>query len=170
MTRRQALAVAGTAGLLVVLAALVRLTPVGLPDAGTEPVAAPALPAALPAASTPSGDVGGYAGIVEGNLFAPDRNPPPPAETGEAPVVAAQGEGSGPELPRYRLSGIVEGPDGFVALIDADPAFPGAELYRVGDSVGPFVLEQATDSTVVLRRGRATRTLRLDSISGRPQP
>jgi hypothetical protein len=54
-----------------------------------------------------------------------------------------------------------------VALIDADPDLPGAELYQVGDSVGTYLLEQATDSLVVLRRGARTQILRLDTISGR---
>jgi hypothetical protein len=165
VNRRQGRWALGTAGSLALLALILRLWPVGVPTVEAEASAAPVT-------ASPGDWVGGadgaelYSGIVEGNVFAPDRTPPP-LRAGDAVVAEPRVVPAAPRRPRYRLSGIVQGPDGLVALIDADPLFPGAELYQVGDSVGPYVLEEATDSLVVLRLNGQTQILRLDTISGR---
>lgn len=166
MNRRQGRWTLGTAGALAALALVLRVWPVGVPTVVAE--APPTDPVAVDPAEWVGGDGGAelYAGIVEGNVFAPDRTPPP-LRAEDAAVAEPRMVPTAPRRPRYRLSGIVQGPDGLVALIDADPLFPGAELYQVGDSVGPYVLEQATDSLVVLRLNRETQILRLDTISGR---
>ena len=50
-----------------------------------------------------------------------------------------------PAEPSARLFGISRGPGGAVALIDADPDVPGAEVYRIGDTVrGGRVIYGAT--------------------------
>jgi hypothetical protein len=59
------------------------------------------------------------------------------------------------------LYGITKGPGGAVALIDADPRIPGAEVYRVGDEVRGGRIAAVTDSTVVIARPSGPLTLRL---------
>ena len=108
-----------------------------------------------------------YWGIVEGNVFSAAREDPRSGSPRWTPLVAESATPvttaptSGPR--RYRLSGIVGTAGGFVALIDADPRLPGAELYRVGDRVGPFVLTEANDSVVVLSGTSGTQVLRLET-------
>ncbi|UCC24442.1 MAG: hypothetical protein JSU98_11970 [Gemmatimonadales bacterium] len=166
MNRREARRALALAGVLALLALVLRLTPVKAPRAPTpvEPgMAGPPSPAAW---LEPSADGSLYAAIVDGNVFSPDRTAPPLPSAGTLGAGAAGAPAARPGQ-RFRLSGLVRGPDGWVALIDADPDLPGAELYQVGDSVGTYLLEQATDSLVVLRRGARTQILRLDTISGR---
>src|SRR5438876_154479 len=55
-----------------------------------------------------------------------------------------------PRGPRLTLYGTTVGPQGAVALIDADPKVPGAEIYRLGDVVAGAALVAITDSTVTL--------------------
>jgi hypothetical protein len=54
-----------------------------------------------------------------------------------------------------------------MALIDADPGVPGAEIYRLGDRVGPYTFAEATDTSVVLRGPSGTQVLVLDPLPGR---
>src|SRR3989442_7825279 len=68
--------------------------------------------------------------------------------------------GAGPPL---KLYGITVGPQGAVALIDADPKIPGAEIYRVGDLVAGARLVAITDSTVTLAQPSGPLILRLPS-------
>lgn len=109
----------------------------------------------------------GYWQIVRENILSASRTGP---EMDDAPwlrgVQAAPRQQASSELPRYRLSGLVHGPDGIVALIDADWRVPGAELYRVGDRVGPYRLVEANDSTVVLRGSGGTQVLRIQPAQG----
>jgi hypothetical protein len=54
-----------------------------------------------------------------------------------------------------------------LALIDADPGVPGAEIYRVGDRVRGSRVVAITDSTVTLASvsgGGAAQVLRLSSV------
>jgi hypothetical protein len=60
-----------------------------------------------------------------------------------------------------RLFGITAGPEGSIALIDADPKIAGAELYRVGDRVGGGSITRISDSTVVISRSGGPLVLRL---------
>jgi len=114
-----------------------------------------------------------YWRIVEGNPFSPARQgPEPDAAPWTLPASSASrttipSPAAVPaRVPQYRLSGIVQGPDGVAALIDADPRVPGAEIYRIGDPVGPFRLTEATDSTVVLAGPAGTQVLRLRRVPG----
>lgn len=109
-----------------------------------------------------------YEEIVRGNPLAADRRPP--AERYVPPglrVAAASQPAAAPEAPRLRLYGVATGPTGGVALIDANPAIPGAEIYRLGDLVSTYRLESISESVVVLRGPGGARTLRLDLPTGR---
>ena len=66
-----------------------------------------------------------------------------------------------------RLFGITRGPGGAVAVIDADPAVPGAEIYRVGDQVRGGRVTAIGDSTVVLSRPSGPLVLRLPDAGAR---
>ncbi len=58
------------------------------------------------------------------------------------------------------------GPTGAVALIDADPSIPGAEIYRPGDRVGIYRLETIADTFVVLIGSGGSRVLTLEAPQG----
>lgn len=161
MTRRQARLVAAFSGTLLLLAMWLRLTPPG--------VSLPALeqPQAAYAAESltlevKAVDVASYLNVIEGNVLSPSREAP-----AARPAPSASRTPPTRPVRRLRLSGIVRGRDGVLALIDADPAVAGAELYRLGDQVGPYRLEEATDSMVVLRGPPGTLVLRLDFGPGR---
>ncbi len=48
-----------------------------------------------------------------------------------------------------------------MALIDADPAIPGAEVYRVGDRIGAARVVEIQETAVILEgpSGRSTLSL-----------
>jgi hypothetical protein len=108
-----------------------------------------------------------YEGIVRANVFSQERTPPaeryvpPELAIQAAPVRAAQA------APRLRLFGVAVGPTGSVALIDADPEIPGAEVYRLGDIVAGASLIEIGDSAVVLEGPRGREVLTLPSSSRR---
>ena len=102
-----------------------------------------------------------YEEIARANVFTADRSPPASRYTpGGAPAAAARPASTTPSL---RLYGLAVGPDGAVALIDADPTIPGAEIYRVGDQVGLYRLLSIADTFVVLAGPAGERTLRLQT-------
>jgi len=68
---------------------------------------------------------------------------------------------------RLRLFGTVVGPSGTAALIDADPAVRGAEIYQVGDLVDGQRIVAVSESTVVLQGPAGRAVLRLQPV---PQP
>jgi len=116
-----------------------RLAPAGFPPAAAPAVAQPQALAAPPTLETGTD-------IVATNLFATNRRPPqhrfrprgfePPASTpAPAPIV---------------LYGVTLAAGDPLALIDADPKVPGAEIYRVGQQVRDARLVAITDSTVTL--------------------
>jgi len=112
-----------------------------------------------------------YEEIVRANPFGADRTPPPvrylPPELRVAQQPAQpSGEAA---APRLQLYGVATGPTGAVALIDANPSIPGAEIYRTGDLVSIYRLESISDTMVVLRGESGVRTLRLQSPTGRSQ-
>ena len=72
-----------------------------------------------------------------------------------------------PAEPAIKLFGITRGPGGAVALIDADPKVPGAELYRVGDELRDGRVRFISDSTVLVARPSGRLVLRLPSTDGR---
>src|SRR2546426_8663210 len=101
-----------------------------LPQAVAAPLplrtAGQAAPARAGASAAPR-----YEAIVAANIFSQART---------GPLVrfapggrAVRGTASAAARPPLKLYGITVGPQGAVALIDADPKIPGAEIYRVGD-------------------------------------
>lgn len=110
-----------------------------------------------------------YQQIVQANVFSRNRTPPatryvPPEMVVERTSVQAE---SRPAPPGPRLFGVAVGPMGSVALIDADPTIPGAEVYRPGDAVGDAVLAAIEETAVVLEGPGGRTRLRLPSLSRR---
>ena len=139
-----------------------RLAPVPLPPAN-----APVIPSAQPLPAAPALESG--AGIVAGNVFAVSRSAPRlrfmPRGAGQTGSPApAPGPAPAPAPAPLTLYGItIKGPDA-LALIDADPRVPGAEIYRIGDRVRGSRIVAITDSTVTLAPlsgGGAAQVLRL---------
>lgn len=167
MSRPQARAVALVSGVILLLALLLRLVPpssrLPAPDSLPPLSSARPFPVAAPGVGSDA-----YREVVDGNILSPTRQPP--AVSAAPPGAVSPAPGESPRRPRtYRLSGIVQGPEGIIALIDADPRIPGAELYRLGDRVGPYRIVGASDSTIVLRGASGTQVLRLHSVPGRIQ-
>ncbi|NIN49933.1 MAG: hypothetical protein GTN62_07440 [Gemmatimonadales bacterium] len=103
-----------------------------------------------------------YEEIVRSNVLASDRSPPaaryvPPGLASEVPRSTT------PTAPQLRLYGVASGPTGAVALIDADPAIPGAEIYRPGDRISTYRLDTIADTFVVLMGASGRRVLRLEA-------
>lgn len=126
----------------------------------------PALPPVVALSATPDtvptppaqGD------LARANPFSPERTAPAVryapsgAATRRAPPAATAATAAGRGL---RLVGTLQTPSGTVALIDGDPATPGAEMYRAGDTVGDSRLISVGDSSVVLQGPLGRRVLRL---------
>ena len=167
MSRRDARRLLMIAGVLVVGAMTLQVIPIrpGLPEVPVEE----ATP--LPAAVDPSQQAAAlltYEQIVRADPFDPTREPPaeryvPP----ELRVAQRTVASTTPAVPRLQLFGVATGPTGAVALIDANPSIPGAEIYRIGDRVSIYSLESISDTIVVLRNESGVRTLRLESLTGR---
>ena len=154
---------AAAAALLVTGLAL-RLAPTRLPRARAAPLAAPveAQPEAAPTSTPPPR----YDAIVAANILSQDRTPP-------AVRFSLPGRATAPPKPReptLRLYGITAGPQGAVALIDADPKVPGAEIYRLGDLVAGARVLAITDSTVTLAEPSGPLVLRLQPVARRRGP
>lgn len=151
-----------TAAALVVAGWWLRLARSPLPGAGAIPLALP--PAPVPGAAY-AGAVppGGYEAIVADNIFAQTRTPPPVRFTPAGLASARAAVPAAPHGPRLKLYGTTVGQQGAVALIDADPKIPGAEIYRVGDSVAGALLVAITDSTVTLAEPSGPLVLHLQS-------
>ena len=130
-----------------------RLAPPVHPDAVA--AATPAAPARAAVLRALRADPQPYAAIVTGNIFSPNRAAPSvrfaPNRPDGAPTPEKKPKPK-PTGPVIRLFGITRAPNGAVALIDADPKIPGAEIYRVGDRVAGATISTITDSTVVLTR------------------
>lgn len=158
----------GAAATLILLAIGLQALPISVPvpDLSDQELLAP------PADADPSAQAAAlltYEEIVRANPLGPNRQPPaqryvPPALRAESGPPAATAAAS---TPRLRLFGVATGPNGAVALIDANPSIPGAEIYRLGDLVSGYRLESISESVVVLRGATGPRTLRLDEPTGR---
>lgn len=145
-----------------------RLRPVDLDTPDVPPISWPE-PAVEPSPNEQALALLGYQGIIEANVFSRDRQPP--GERYVPPELATSEPASAPppSIPRLRLFGVAVGPTGAVALIDADPAIPGAEVYRVGDVVrGLHVLE--IDERAVVLQGTDGRVVLTLPSSGRRSP
>lgn len=108
-----------------------------------------------------------YEAIVRANVFSQARTPPtaryvPPELAARAAPTRAT-----PAPPRLQLFGVAVGPTGSVALIDADPDIPGAEVYRVGDLVAGNSLVEIGDTAVVLDGPGGRQILTLPSTARR---
>jgi hypothetical protein len=169
MTRQAAGTLYVIAAALLVAAGALRLVP--------PVIRLPVVPAADSTGAPPTRDPSAQAAallsfeeIVRTDMFSaarqapPDRYIPPELRSAAGPERPA-----GPRVPRLQLFGVATGPTGAVALIDANPAIPGAEIYRLGDRVSIYRLEMISDTLVVLRSDSGVRRLRLESPSGRSQ-
>jgi hypothetical protein len=145
------------------LALALRLAPAPHPGA-VSPVEPPR-PARRPAPHSLNGDAAPYAAIVATNIFSPTRAPPAERFTPDRPTGGAAPTPPKPKPkpagPGIRLFGITKGPNGAVALIDADPKIKGAEIYRLGDRVAGSPLSDIGDSTVVITRPSGPLVLHL---------
>jgi hypothetical protein len=149
------------AGCLLLAAAALRVAPVpivSVPPAELRPSLAisPTVPIGQPSGVTEA--------IVAGNVFAASRTAPRTRYTPSDLTLARSAESAAPAArrPTLRLFGTVVGPSGdATALIDANPAVAGAEIYRVGDMVGAGRVVVISDSTVVIQGAAGRTTLRL---------
>lgn len=146
-----------------------RLAPAGAPGAQ----AAPALPASTPTAMAASQDhdPGRYGAIIASGVFLATRTAP---SSRLVPAGARNDTAAAPPrpkatAPRIHLYGITGGVGGALALIDADPKVPGAEIYRVGDLVRGARISSITDSTVMIARPSGQLVLRLPELKGEPR-
>lgn len=100
------------------------------------------------------------AAIVSGNIFSAVRSAPRVRYT--PPDLVASRETARPR-PRPAASGLrlVGTVSGTAALIDANPAVPGAEIYQIGDVVAGKRIVAVTESTVVLEGPAGRAVLRL---------
>ncbi len=139
-----------------------------VPSAADLPAVIPARPAQRPAVSGAA-----HEAIVAANVFSATRSPPTIRFTPEGmtrpDTAASRPPRAKPSEPVIRLYGITRSASGAVALIDADPRVPGAEVYRVGDRVGAWPISAITDSTVVIARQPRPLVLRL-AASGERSP
>ena len=155
------------AAALGLLAVFLRLAHAPLPRAEAAALPRPAS-AQPPAAAAGAPAALSYEAVAAANIFSQTRNAPrlrfsPPGRGGGRAAAPA------PRAPALTLYGITVGPEGAVALIDADPKIPGAEIYRVGDLVAGAPLVAITDSTVTLAEPSGPLILRLQSAR-RKQP
>jgi hypothetical protein len=152
----------GIAALLLLGGMVLRVAPA--PAGSARPAAAP---------SSKPGDAPPYtlgeapttgAAIISGNVFSASRSAPRvrymPADLAPAAQESASARQT-PPAQRLRLFGTVVGPSGTAALIDADPAVRGAEIYGVGDTVDGRRIAAVSESTVVLDGAAGRLVLRL---------
>ena len=154
----------GTAAVLLLVGLAFRVVPA--PAGPSEPMTARNT-ARYP--GTPRAGVelpGAGAAIVAGNIFSAARAAPRERYTPpdlELPSEEARPR-RGPAPTRLRLFGTVVGPTGTAALIDADPAIRGAEIYQVGDAVDGRRIVAVSESTVVLEGAAGRLVLRLQPV------
>lgn len=156
------------AALFIVAGAALRLAPARVPT--TVAPAAVAASAATPPLQPANADTKRYAAIVASNPFSADRVAPRARFVPEGMRRDTVAVARAPRKPREvtpRLFGITRGPGGAVALIDADPAVPGAEVYEIGDSVRDGRVAAIGDSTVTLSRPSGRVVLRLPDAGER---
>lgn len=139
---------------------VLRLAPAAVPSAN-----APTITPAQPLPPVPA--LASGTEVVAANIFAASRSAPRLAFSprGHVPVTAT------PAPAPLVLYGVTVTADDALALIDADPQIPGAEIYRVGERVGANRLIAITDSTVTLAPASGTAPLVLRLRAGvRRQP
>jgi len=167
MTLRRTNVLYSIAGVLTLAGLAALILPPGSVEP-REPFAPVNVPGVTPSPSEDAAALLSYQEIVGSNIFSADRSPPatryvPPELAAQQPAAAP----TQPTAPRFRLYGVATGPTGAVALIDAEPSIPGAEIYRPGDSVRGFTLEEIADTYVVLRGPSGSITLLLETPRSR---
>jgi hypothetical protein len=148
----------GLAGLLLLVGLALRIAPAPLPASqGSTDRATRSRPVPQQGAREVAGADGA---IVSGNIFSVSRSaprvrysPPDLAPTGEPRRRVLRPAAAG-----LKLFGTVSGT---AALIDANPAVPGAEIYQVGEKVRGKRVVAVTESTVVLDGPGGRTVLRL---------
>jgi hypothetical protein len=161
---RSAGALYGIAGGLLLLGLVLRIFPA--PAGRLTPVGAESVPPQAVPLAAPGELPEAAASIIRENIFSPSRAAPRVRFTPPdlLPSGVARSPGPSPSATRLRLFGTVVGPSGTAALIDADPAVRGAEIYQVGDLVKGKRVVAVSESTVVLtdtgRSGRMVLRLR----------
>ena len=166
-------AAAGGLTLLALATYLAWRPPAGAATSGTPPAVLPAAASAPTPVGASERDSVAIGQIVSTNIFSSDRRPPkqryvpPTAVATPAPSPSTDTVRTGP--PPIRLYGVtLSGADSGVALIEADPKIPGAELYRIGDLVRGAILTALSESTAVLERDDGSiSVLRLVPRGGR---
>jgi hypothetical protein len=157
------------AAALALAALALRLAPAASVAQPSRSVVAPRPVSGQPARSIPEPER--YASIVKANAFAPTRAAPPvrfvPEGLRKDTQVVAPPKKRKPAEPPIKLFGITRGPGGAVALIEADPKVPGAELYRVGDDLRDGRVRHIGDSAVLVGRPSGRLVLHLPSVDGR---
>lgn len=157
----------GLAGAITTAGVLAWLVPPPVPMVAVLP-AAVAAPEAPLDGSSQAAAILTFQEIVRANVFSDRRAPPPRRYVPPHLVARARAPAaSTPAAPRIRLYGVATGERGSVALIDADPAIPGAEIYRPGDAVGIYHLESIATSFVVLTGPGGRRTVGLEATARR---
>lgn len=145
------------AGILLLAGLALRIAPAPL-GSGQEANA----PATRSSADSPRASrvtAGADSAIVGGNIFSVSRSAPRVRYTPSDLAASREPTRSRPRPAMgLRLSGTVSGT---AALIDADPAVHGAEIYQIGDVVGGKRLVAVSDSTVVLEGPAGRSVLRL---------
>lgn len=156
-----------SAGLFTVAGFALRLLPAPPPSVTTAPMTVP-----VSAPDRGSGDSvapGSYDSIIAISVFSPDRRAPverfrPPGSNGgprpQEPVRRVP-RNPAEATQRLRLVGVALGPMGAVAIIDTDPATPGAEVFRVGDLIGKARVVEIRENAVVLATPEGRRILTL---------
>jgi hypothetical protein len=98
-------------------------------------------------------------GALARNVFSAARSAPPARfrlgadeldEMMDAPAVVVDFQPPPPPPPQFRVAGTATDGSGGLALIAADPQARAPQVYRVGDAVGGYRLEQIAYDHVVL--------------------
>jgi hypothetical protein len=152
----------GIAALLLLGGMVLRVAPA--PAGSARPAAAPSSKPGNGSPKTLGETPATGAAIIRANVFSASRSAPRVRYMPPDLAPAAQESASAPQTPpvqRLRLFGTVVGPLGTAALIDADPAVRGAEIYGVGDTVDGRRIVAVSESTVVLDGAAGRLVLRL---------
>ncbi|MGH7525759.1 MAG: hypothetical protein ACREMX_03555 [Gemmatimonadales bacterium] len=154
----------GFAAVLLLVGLTLRVIPAPSGVAEVEPSRS-AAPAAAPRKTAAGAPESTATAIVGGNVFSATRAAPrvrfTPPDLAPPPEPAAARRGT--QATRLRLFGTVVGPSGTAALIDADPAVRGAEIYQVGDVIDGRSIVAVSESSVVLEGGAGRIVLRLQA-------
>ena len=157
----------GLVAVLLLIGLALRIAPA--PAESGRPSAAPGSPPGDGPRKTLEEVPASEAAIVSSNVFSLSRSAPRVRYVPSDVATPASEPGTSRRMPvqRLRLFGTVVGPSGTAALIDADPAVRGAEIYQVGDLVDGQRIVAVSESTVVLQGTAGRAVLRLQPV---PQP